>query len=62
VLDAELTGTRLVEEVTRMAAEPRLLERMGAAARAFSKPAAARRAAEILESVAVSPEKPVDRS
>jgi len=61
VLDAELTGTRLVEEVTRMAAEPRLLERMGAAARAFSKPAAARRAAEILESVAVSPEKPVDR-
>jgi len=61
VLDAELSGARLVEEVTRMAMEPGLLERMGAAARAFSKPGAARRAAEILESLAVSPEKPVDR-
>lgn len=57
VLDAELTGARLVEEVTRMAAEPGLLKRMGAAAKAFSKPGAARRAAEVLESLI----QPVDR-
>ncbi len=57
VLDAEMSGARLVEEVTAMAAEPGLLERMEQAARAFSKPGAARRAAEILESVIM----PVDR-
>lgn len=47
--DAEMTGARLVEEVTRMATEPGLLEKMGEAARAFAKPDAARRAAEVLE-------------
>ncbi len=50
VLDAEMTGARLVEEVTRICAEPGLLEEMAQAARAFAKPGAARRAAEILES------------
>jgi UDP-N-acetylglucosamine--N-acetylmuramyl-(pentapeptide) pyrophosphoryl-undecaprenol N-acetylglucosamine transferase len=49
--DSELSGARLVEEVSRMAAEPGLLERMGAAARAFSKPGATQRAAGILESL-----------
>jgi UDP-N-acetylglucosamine--N-acetylmuramyl-(pentapeptide) pyrophosphoryl-undecaprenol N-acetylglucosamine transferase len=49
VLDAEMTGERLVSEVTRLAAEPGVLEKMGAAARAFAKPGAAQRAAQILE-------------
>ena len=49
VLDQEMTGARLVEEVTRLANEPGLLEKMGAAARAFAKPGAARRAADALE-------------
>ena len=50
VLDREMTGARLVEEVTRLASTPGLLEEMGAAARAFAKPAAAKRAADVLES------------
>ncbi len=50
--DAELTGARLVQEVTRLAQEPGRLEKMGAAAREFARPGAARRAAEILESYA----------
>ena len=52
VLDAEMTGTRLVEEVTRLTNTPGLLEDMSAAARAFAKPGAAQRAADVLESVA----------
>ena len=52
VLDREMTGARLVEEVTRLIETPGLLEKMGAAARAFAKPGAARRAADVLESVA----------
>jgi UDP-N-acetylglucosamine--N-acetylmuramyl-(pentapeptide) pyrophosphoryl-undecaprenol N-acetylglucosamine transferase len=50
VLDAELTGARLVEEVTRLSREPGVLESMGQAAREFARPGAARRAADILES------------
>jgi UDP-N-acetylglucosamine--N-acetylmuramyl-(pentapeptide) pyrophosphoryl-undecaprenol N-acetylglucosamine transferase len=49
VADSEMTGARLVEEVTRIASDTDLLERMGRAARAFAKPGAARRAAEVLE-------------
>jgi UDP-N-acetylglucosamine--N-acetylmuramyl-(pentapeptide) pyrophosphoryl-undecaprenol N-acetylglucosamine transferase len=49
VLDGELTGARLVEEVSRLAQSPELLETMGAAARSFAKPGAARRAADVLE-------------
>ena len=49
VLDSEMNGRRLVDEVTRLAAGAGLLEKMAEAARAFAKPAAARRAAEILE-------------
>ena len=52
VLDAEMTGARLVEEVTKLAAEPGLLERMSEAARAFAKPGAAQRAADVLEELA----------
>jgi UDP-N-acetylglucosamine--N-acetylmuramyl-(pentapeptide) pyrophosphoryl-undecaprenol N-acetylglucosamine transferase len=50
VPDAEMTGVRLVEEVMRLSSEPGRLEKMGDAARAFARPEAARRAAEILES------------
>jgi len=49
VLDAEMTGARLVEEVTRLASAPGQLEKMGEAARALAKPGAAQRAADVLE-------------
>jgi UDP-N-acetylglucosamine--N-acetylmuramyl-(pentapeptide) pyrophosphoryl-undecaprenol N-acetylglucosamine transferase len=51
VLDREMTGARLVEEVTQLIESPGLLEEMSAAARAFAKPGAARRAADVLESL-----------
>ena len=51
VLDAELTGERLVAEVTRLASEPGLLEKMGQSARSFAKPGAAQRAAAVLEAL-----------
>jgi UDP-N-acetylglucosamine--N-acetylmuramyl-(pentapeptide) pyrophosphoryl-undecaprenol N-acetylglucosamine transferase len=50
VLDAEFTGPRLVEEVSRLARSPDVLKVMGEAARSFAKPGAASRAADILES------------
>jgi UDP-N-acetylglucosamine--N-acetylmuramyl-(pentapeptide) pyrophosphoryl-undecaprenol N-acetylglucosamine transferase len=49
VLDSEMTGARLVEEVTRLAGEAGVLEKMGDAARALARPGAAKRAADILE-------------
>jgi UDP-N-acetylglucosamine--N-acetylmuramyl-(pentapeptide) pyrophosphoryl-undecaprenol N-acetylglucosamine transferase len=52
VLDREMTGDRLVKEVMQLAAESGRLEEMGRAAKAFARPGAARRAAEILESLA----------
>jgi UDP-N-acetylglucosamine--N-acetylmuramyl-(pentapeptide) pyrophosphoryl-undecaprenol N-acetylglucosamine transferase len=51
VLDAEMTGARLVKEVTRLTNTPGLLEEMSGAARAFAKRGAAQRAADVLESV-----------
>jgi UDP-N-acetylglucosamine--N-acetylmuramyl-(pentapeptide) pyrophosphoryl-undecaprenol N-acetylglucosamine transferase len=54
ILDAEMTGSRLVKEVMQLAEAPAALESMGQAARAFAKPGAAQRAAEILESFARS--------
>jgi len=48
--DAEWSGTRLVEEVQKLASQPDSVVRMGQAARAFAKPDAARRAADALES------------
>jgi UDP-N-acetylglucosamine--N-acetylmuramyl-(pentapeptide) pyrophosphoryl-undecaprenol N-acetylglucosamine transferase len=50
VPDSEMTGARLVEEVTRLAREPGLLAKMGQAARALARPGAAQRAADVLES------------
>ena len=50
VLDAEMTGQRLVDEVMRLAAKPGMLEKMCEAARASAHPGAASRAADVLES------------
>jgi UDP-N-acetylglucosamine--N-acetylmuramyl-(pentapeptide) pyrophosphoryl-undecaprenol N-acetylglucosamine transferase len=50
IVDTDMSGARLVEEVERLRAEPAVLETMGEAARSFARPGAARRAAEILES------------
>lgn len=52
VLDHEMTGERLVEEVTRL--RPEDLARMSEAARSFAKPGAAVRAADILKGFAKS--------
>jgi UDP-N-acetylglucosamine--N-acetylmuramyl-(pentapeptide) pyrophosphoryl-undecaprenol N-acetylglucosamine transferase len=52
VLDRDMTGARLVEEVMRLAGDPASIEKMSAAARAFAKPEAAQRAADVLEAVA----------
>ena len=51
VLDRDMSGARFVEEVTRLVETPGLLESMAAAARAFAKPGAAQRAADVLETV-----------
>lgn len=53
VVDAEMTGARLVKEVLQLVAHPDALSQMSAAARAFAKPGAARRAADILEGLAL---------
>jgi UDP-N-acetylglucosamine--N-acetylmuramyl-(pentapeptide) pyrophosphoryl-undecaprenol N-acetylglucosamine transferase len=52
VLDREMTGARLVEEVMRLIESPGLLEKMAIAAKAFAKPGAAQRAADVLEGAA----------
>jgi UDP-N-acetylglucosamine--N-acetylmuramyl-(pentapeptide) pyrophosphoryl-undecaprenol N-acetylglucosamine transferase len=49
VRDAEMTGEKLFETVSRLIAD---LARMGEAARQFAKPGAAKRAADVLEEVA----------
>ena len=49
--DAEMTGARLVQEAKRLSADPGKLAAMGSAAKKFAKPGAAKRAAEILESL-----------
>jgi UDP-N-acetylglucosamine--N-acetylmuramyl-(pentapeptide) pyrophosphoryl-undecaprenol N-acetylglucosamine transferase len=49
VRDAEMSGERLVTVVSELAGAPGRLEAMAAAARAFARPGAAARAADILE-------------
>jgi UDP-N-acetylglucosamine--N-acetylmuramyl-(pentapeptide) pyrophosphoryl-undecaprenol N-acetylglucosamine transferase len=49
VLDAEMNGGRLFEEVEKLRTHPELLHRMGERARTFAHPDAARRAAAVLE-------------
>ncbi len=50
--DREMTGENLFETVSRLAADPVVLTRMGVAARGLAHPGAARRAADVLEEVA----------
>lgn len=52
VRDADMNGERLLATVRELMAGADTLHRMGEAARAFAKPGAARRAAEILEETA----------
>jgi UDP-N-acetylglucosamine--N-acetylmuramyl-(pentapeptide) pyrophosphoryl-undecaprenol N-acetylglucosamine transferase len=54
VLDQEMNGARLVKEVMELSFTPGLFEKMSEAARAFAKPGAAKRAADILESFAAA--------
>jgi UDP-N-acetylglucosamine--N-acetylmuramyl-(pentapeptide) pyrophosphoryl-undecaprenol N-acetylglucosamine transferase len=49
VLDREMDGGRLFEEVEKLRTHPELLHRMGERARTFAHPDAARRAANVLE-------------
>ncbi|MBV8817004.1 MAG: undecaprenyldiphospho-muramoylpentapeptide beta-N-acetylglucosaminyltransferase [Acidobacteriaceae bacterium] len=49
VLDKEMNGRRLFDEVEALASAPERLESMGRQARAFAHPHAAERAAEVLE-------------
>ena len=57
VLDHEMNGERLVGEIVRLIADPSRLEKMGSAAKAFAKPGAASRAADILEGLAAGKHK-----
>lgn len=50
--DSEMTGRRFFAEVTRLAGEPGALEQLSAAVRGFARPAAAERAASVLEELA----------
>ena len=54
VLDSEMTGVRLVEEVLRLTANPEKLIEMGRSARKLAWPGAAQRAADVLESMVSS--------
>ncbi|HYL74797.1 MAG TPA: undecaprenyldiphospho-muramoylpentapeptide beta-N-acetylglucosaminyltransferase [Bryobacteraceae bacterium] len=49
VLDAQMDGGRLFEEIAKLRSQPELLRQMGERARQFAHPDAARRAAEVLE-------------
>ncbi len=49
VLDREMDGGRLFEEVEKLRTHPELLHRMSERARSFAHPGAARRAAQVLE-------------
>jgi UDP-N-acetylglucosamine--N-acetylmuramyl-(pentapeptide) pyrophosphoryl-undecaprenol N-acetylglucosamine transferase len=51
LLDHQMDGGRLFEEVQKLRSRPEMLQRMGERARTFAHPDAARRAAEVLETV-----------
>jgi UDP-N-acetylglucosamine--N-acetylmuramyl-(pentapeptide) pyrophosphoryl-undecaprenol N-acetylglucosamine transferase len=53
VLDQEMDGGRLFEEVEKLRARPEMLQRMGERARVFAHPDAARSAASVLETAIV---------
>lgn len=49
ILDQDMDGGRLFEEIGKLSSQPELLKRMGERARTFAHPDAARRAADVLE-------------
>jgi UDP-N-acetylglucosamine--N-acetylmuramyl-(pentapeptide) pyrophosphoryl-undecaprenol N-acetylglucosamine transferase len=51
VLDREMNGRRLFEEILNLASDREALQRMGEAVRGFARPGAARRAADVMEEV-----------
>ncbi len=51
VLDSEMTGQRLFDEITKLNADRAALTALGARARTFARPGAAARAADVLEQV-----------
>ena len=51
VLDREMNGRRLYDEIARLSGDPALLHRMGEAARLFARRGAAARAADVLEEI-----------
>lgn len=53
VLDREMNGLRLFEEVKALASGPATLIAMGDKARTFARPGAARHAADVLEQIAI---------
>jgi UDP-N-acetylglucosamine--N-acetylmuramyl-(pentapeptide) pyrophosphoryl-undecaprenol N-acetylglucosamine transferase len=53
ILDGEMTGQRLFDEVTGLLQRPEELSSMGSRARGMAHPGAAQRAADVLESLAV---------
>jgi UDP-N-acetylglucosamine--N-acetylmuramyl-(pentapeptide) pyrophosphoryl-undecaprenol N-acetylglucosamine transferase len=53
VLDSQMDGGRLFEEVGKLSSQPALLKRMGDQARKFAHPEAARQAADIVEACLV---------
>ncbi len=55
MVQSEFSGANLVAEISRFAAAPAALQAMGEAAQKFARPDAARRAAEVLEEVAIRP-------
>jgi UDP-N-acetylglucosamine--N-acetylmuramyl-(pentapeptide) pyrophosphoryl-undecaprenol N-acetylglucosamine transferase len=54
VLDSQMDGGRLFEEVGRLSSQPAQLKRMGEQARKFAHPEAARQAADIVEASIVN--------
>jgi len=52
VLDKEMTGARLVREVSELASDRSLIDQMAANARTLAHPGAAERAADVLEEIA----------
>jgi UDP-N-acetylglucosamine--N-acetylmuramyl-(pentapeptide) pyrophosphoryl-undecaprenol N-acetylglucosamine transferase len=52
ILDREMNGRRLFEEIAALGSDSSMLEAMGSRARAFAHPHAAERAADILEMIA----------
>ena len=48
VIDSEMTGQRLFDEVTRLMTDRKALETMAVAAKSMAKPFAAQKAADVL--------------